>query len=321
MQTVTLLEKMLRPVQQDCWVDTGMQVDFFWQEYCELPVREWSPLSLVAKNTTCSLEEEINGRKIGNHGIKIEVEGLLDYLCGDEDSLLGALFSTECLADGFLDALPVLIEEASVEERDNRAILGAELLVSFLRLVDGITENADAALIIALYKKLVDFFLNSFFSILLQLERNILVLMTPLNLSFYGFLFLLERRDARILCREVLEARMEGLGISLLLLERECCRQHDDGDAEVVAPGEQTLDGGFHVGIIGVKLVDNEDFRRKADKAQDGIPCHHDGEHSLINRTDGIRLEETALERRGEDGIFVAWLLFEPCHAVHELGF
>lgn len=58
--------------------------------------------------------------------------------------------------------------------------------------------------------------------------------------------------DAGILGREVRTAGMEGLGIGFLLLERECRGKHDDGNTKVVAPGEQALNGGLHIGVVGV---------------------------------------------------------------------
>ena len=56
------------------------------------------------------------------------------------------------------------------------------------------------------------------------------MLMTPLDLVFHRFFFLLEGGDAGILHREVLVARMEGFGVGLLLFEWERRREHDDGD-------------------------------------------------------------------------------------------
>lgn len=103
-------------------------------------------LSLMAEDTAGALEEEINRCKVGDHGVEVEIERLLYDLGRDENGLFRALISAKGLADFFLDALPVFIEEPCVEERHDGTILLFQLQIGLLCLIDGIAEYADTAL-------------------------------------------------------------------------------------------------------------------------------------------------------------------------------
>ena len=72
---------------------------------------------------------------------------MLDNLGRDKDGLLGTFISTKGLADFFLDALPIFVEEPCMEERDNVSVLLFQLLIGLLCLVDGIAEYTDTPLV------------------------------------------------------------------------------------------------------------------------------------------------------------------------------
>lgn len=76
--------------------------------------------SVVPVQASRALDEQIDGREIGDHHVPVAIQGLLDHLGGDDDAVafVPCAAPSEAVEDASFDVEPVAERKVGMEEVD-----------------------------------------------------------------------------------------------------------------------------------------------------------------------------------------------------------